>query len=266
MTTTSAAITAGSDPLMTWAEQPLLMLRKQILAFLQGLFEASPVRCFNWNEDEESTDIIITDESPLNLEVVGKRPAISIVRGTVAWGQTSIDERLSEDMNTGARTHTDLLRGTLSVNCCSKVDLESEYLAWIVANHMWLLRRLIIKGSPVHEFGRGIQIGSPSPAGAIVQGDTNGEWINTPVSVSFFLQVSGSVEPIASADVIRNIEFKMGVRGPASIGPTEQVDPRWVGENPRPFPAGAEIGPPRIRGRRVRNIAFEQRLTLKKES
>lgn len=252
---------------MTWAEQPLLMLRKQILAFMQGLFEFSPVRCFHWTEDPETTEIYITDESPLGVDVVGKRPAISVVRGTVAWGQTSIDERQSEDMNTGARSHTDLLRGTVSINCCSRVDLESEYIAWVVANHMWLLRRIVMRGTPIHEFGRGIQVGSPSPAGAIVSGDVQGEWINTPVTIAFFLQVSGSVTPLVQDDVIRAIEVKMGVRGPASIGPTEQLESPWVGgPPPTPLPYGVTVGAPRIRGRRIPNIAFEQTISVKKES
>ena len=255
-------------PIVSWEEQPLLMMRKQVLNFLQGLFEQQSVGSFQWHESLEESEIVITDESPIKLEVVGKRPALSVVRGTIAWGQTSIDERQEENMLTGQRKHTDLIRGTLSINCCSRVDLESEYLGWIVANHMWILRRLIMKGTPIHEFGRGQQVGSPSPAGAIVQGDTEGEWINTPVTVSFFLQTSSSVKPLSKdGSLIQNIQAKMGIRGGlVQNTPINEGRPWTGGPAPQPPPAGAVIGPPKIRGRVIRDVAFSQELTVKKES
>jgi len=267
MTTSYAGIFSSPNPLVTWAEQPLLMLRKTALAFLQGLFEIGDVGCFKWSEDQEATEIYITDEAVIRSEVVGKRPAISVVRGTVAWGKTSLDERQTSDSITGEKTKTDLLSGTLSFNCCSKVDLESEYLAWIVSNSIWLLRDIFLKDTPLHEFGRGNQIGSPSPAGAIVAGDTEGEWINTPVSVSFYFQNSGKVTPLLTkTTLIKSIEARLGLRG-SITGPTEQNEGPWTGEDvPPPTPVGVNIGPAKIRGRVIPNIAFRQTLNVKKES
>lgn len=272
MTTPSSTIPTVETPTVSWNEQPLLMVRKITLSFIQGLFEQAEVGCFRWAEDLEETEVVVTDETPLKLDVVGKRPAISVVRAPVAWGQTSLDEMRSTDFRTGAREHTDLLRGTLSINCCSRVDLESEYIAWIVANHLWLLRRIFLKGTPIHEFGRGVQIGAPSPAGAIVSGDTEGEWICTAVTVPYFVQLAGRVTPL-NQQVVRAIEAKLNIRGGAQLGPTGVRGQMTIAQEKALAAAAAggatgAVGtkPPTIRGRPIRQIAFEQSLTVKKES
>jgi hypothetical protein len=259
MTMTSSTIPVMETPEVSWAEQPLLMIRKTTLSFLQGLFEQAEVGYFRWSEDLEDSEILITDETPLNLDVVGKRPAISVVRAPVAWGQTSLDELRSIDFKTGGREHTDLLRGTLAINCCARVDHESEYLSWIVANHLWLLRRIFLKGTPIHEFGRGIQIGAPSPAGAIVAGDTEGEWINTSVSVPYFIQLTSRVTPL-NQTVVRAIKANIGVRLAAQLGHTDVRHQKTI-DSTRTHPRS-----PTIKGRPIRQIAFEQSLTAKKES
>lgn len=230
------------------------MVRKSVLAFIQGLFEAQDPGCFKWNDSLEETEIVVTDESPLRLDVIGKRPSISIIRGPVRWGQTSLDEMQGLNQVTGMKQKTDLLPGTVSINCCSSADLESEYIAWVVANHIWMLRGLFMKNTKIHEFGRGISIGSPSPAGAIVAGDTEGEWICTTVQVPFHLQVYGKVTP--KQNLIQAIEMRMGVRGVVQAQQTPVRDPL----------RGTTPNAPRIRGRVIRDVAFAQSLNVKKES
>ncbi|MCK4305284.1 MAG: hypothetical protein KAY24_13690 [Candidatus Eisenbacteria sp.] len=264
--TIATSISQGKPYDPSWGENPLLQVRKTVLSFLQGLFEQAPAGCFQWHESLEATEIVITDESPIALDVVGKRPAISLVRAPAAFGQTSLDEMRSNNFVTGQRRHTDLLSSTMSVNCCSRVSLESEYIAWIAAQHIWLLRRLMIKGTAIHDIGRGCQIGSPSPAGAIVAGDTEGEWICTSVSVPFFLQVAGEVSPLASSNqtMVKAIEARIGVRGSAQVGPTEVRGQATAAPILQP---GQRVNtrPPTIRGKPIRQIAFEQRLTTPEE-
>lgn len=262
--TTSTSIRQGSPYQPSWGENPLLQVRKTVLAFLQGLFEQADAGCFQWHENLETTEIVITDESPIRLDVVGRRPAISIVRAPGAFGQTSLDEMRSRSFATGHRRHTDLFSSTMSVNCCSREPLESEYLAWIVTQHIWLLRRLMIKGTDIHDIGRGCQIGSPSPAGSIVAGDTEGEWICTSVSVPFFIQVAGEVTP-QKQTLVKAIETRIGVRGGAQVGPTGVRGQQTVGAY---VPEGQQVNvrPPTIRGRPVRNVVLEQSLTVREES
>lgn len=229
------------------------MVRKTALTFIQGLFEVQEPGSFRWDEHLQDTEIVVTDETPLRLDVCGKRPGISVVRGPVRWGQTSLDEMQKTDLVTGSKQKTDLLPGTLSVNCCSRADLETEYLAWIVANHMWLLRSLFMYYTKIHEFGRGISIGSPSPAGAIVSGDNEGEWICTTVQIPFHLQVYGKVTP--QQKLIQAIEMRMGVRGEVQAQQTPVRDAL----------RGTSPNVPRIRGRVIRSVAFEQSLNVKSE-
>lgn len=267
MVKTNNAISVPSSSLVNWAEQPLLFIRKICLSFMQGLFEKADPGCFHWSESLEETEIVITDESPIKLDVVGKRPAISTVRGSIGWGKTSLDEMQTRSLSTDQRKHTDLLSGTMTVNCCSREPLETEYLAWVVANHTWLLRRLIMRNTPVHEFGRGQMVGAPSPAGAIVAGDTEGEWICTPVQIPFFLQISGRVTPL-NLILLKEIEAKFNVRGGAQVGPTG-VRGQATTANTTGSPAPGEqvnVRPPTIRGRPIRNVAFEQSISVKKES
>jgi hypothetical protein len=230
------------------------MVRKSVLAFIQGVFEAQDPGSFKWQESLQDTEIVVTDESPLHLDVVGKRPAIGVVRGPVRWGQTSLDEMQKLDQVTGMKQKTDLLPGTVSINCCSRADLESEYLAWVVANTIWLLRDIFMKYTKIHEFGRGISIGSPSPAGAIVAGDTEGEWICTTVQVPFHLQVYGKITP--KQNLIQAIEMRLSVRGNVQAQQTPIRDQL----------RGTAPNAPRIRGRVIRDVALVQSLNAKKES
>lgn len=265
--TTQSAISVPSSSLVNWAEQPLLLIRKICLSFMQGLFAQAEPGSFHWEPNLEETELVITDESPIKLDVVGKRPCISTVRGTVAWGKTSIDEMQSSNLATDQRQHTDLVSGTMTINCCSRESLESEYIAWIVANHSWLLRRLVIKHTPVHEFGRGQVVGAPSPAGAIVSGDSEGSWICTPIQIPFFLQISGKVTPL-NLTMLRGIEANLNLSGAAQVGPTGVR-----GQATLETPAGSvgpveglNVRPPTIRGRPIRQVAFEQSISVKKES
>ena len=247
----------------TWAEKPILMLRKTVLSFLHGLFEQAEAGCYMWCEDHELSEIFITDESPIKLKEVGRRPAINIVRGPLVWGQTSIDELQNQNMLTGTRTHTDLLSSNISINCCSREPLESEDIAWIVANHSWLLRRLIMKHTPVHEWGRRQQVGSPTPAGAIVQGDTEGEWIATTVTVPFFMQTSANVTP-ENQQLLNAIETRLGIRGAAQVGRTNVKTQAYLDKTPADV-RGLNVRPPTIRGVPIRDVAFEQSITVRTE-
>lgn len=256
MTIPSGTIQASGSSVTSWQEQPLLRIRKLVLAFLQGLFGNAETGYFRWQPSLEDTEIIITDETPIQLEVVGIRPAISIVRGTVAWNRTSLDTMQTIDSRTGQKKHTDLVSGTIIVNCCSKVSLESERIAWIVASHCWLLRSLVMKHTPVHEFGQGLQISAPSPAGAIVSGDSDETWINTTIPIPYFMQVYGKVTPL-NQQVLSEIEANISVELGAQTGFTrDQQIASARTEN-------VAVRPPSIRGRPIRQIALMQQLSVK---
>lgn len=196
MTDPSSAVKTAQAIDPSWAEDPLNYLVRAFIAFLQTIFEKAPVGYFHWSPKEEESEIIITEENPIGLEAVGQRPAISVVLGAVEWNASSMDEFQGMNAMTGEQKHTDLLPGMMSMNCCSRVGQEARFIAWQCARHIWILRRIFMQEPLIHEIGRHIRVGPVSPAGALVQGDTEGEWVAASVTSPFYLQWFEKVTPL----------------------------------------------------------------------
>lgn len=175
-----------------------------LLRFLQDVFYQMPPGqgCFHFeasqevgSTDEENTEIVISDAGSVNTDSLEKRPAIIVSRGPFAWGNTSIDQLLSK--GTGLlqekRVHTDLLSGSFVVNCVSRAGLEAEEIALIVARAIRIYRRQLQKAGFFH-IGTLVQVGSETPAGALVSGDSAEDFINVPVSFPVFYQDSWIVQ------------------------------------------------------------------------
>ena len=64
-------------------EDPMVFALRLYVQFLQGLFNQTPVGTFHWEPDNETSEIVIRGEAPLDMSVVGKRPAITVVSGPV---------------------------------------------------------------------------------------------------------------------------------------------------------------------------------------
>ncbi len=190
-----------------WRDAPVTALRKTFVAFLQALYGFSERGEFLWTPGSDS-EIFITDENPIRLKDVGQRPAINTVRGPMSWANLTIGGQQSVPMPGRQKKFTDLVSTTMSINHCSRNDLESEQLAWVTANHFWMLAEILTKEPMIHRIAPP-SIGSPSPAGAIVQGDTEGEWFNTSVAIPTFLQVYGSVTTKNQHHMLREIRLRV---------------------------------------------------------
>jgi len=244
----------SADPLeMSWLNDPLNYAIKCFIAFLQTIFEKAPQRAFHWSSDFKITEIVITEENPVNVESIERKPVISVVEGPVRFSGTSLDEMVKQDATTGEEFHTDLLPGTMSLNCMSRVRQEARFLAWISARTIWNLRKLFIRETYFQEVGRNITIGSVTPAGALVTGDTEGEWHACTVSCPFFLQWSDTVTPLTKdwsgspIQTLQKIEARIrtdggGIATRMAPLPRMREDPRYWGTRARP---------PRIRGRLI---------------
>lgn len=163
---------------------PLRHARVLITSFLQGLFAGAPPNSYRWLPDDMLSEIIIRSDAPINVDVIAKRPVINTTIGTVQFYSLGMDDMYSYDFDLDRKVKVVLVPGTMSINCCSRVSLECHDLAWIVAEHIWLLRELLLKAG-FFEVGRGIQIGPPSAPGSIVSGDQADEWFCSTVSVPF---------------------------------------------------------------------------------
>lgn len=194
-------------PGSSFSYTPLQHVRVLFVSFLQGLFSGAPTGCLRWESNSEKTEIIIRDENPLRVDTVGKRPAINITMGTVQFYSVGMDDLLGFDFDTGRKVKGVLVPGSMSINCCSRVDIEAHNIAWIVAEHIWLLRDLFMKMG-FFELGRSNQVTPPSPPGSIVAGDTADEWYSSTVSVPFQFQRKSAFTPLGQ-QIVRNIETRL---------------------------------------------------------
>lgn len=229
-----------------WKYGPLLQVRTLYIAFTQGLFAAAPPGTYRWAPMLEDTEIVITDENPINVDVVGKRPAIGFTRGPVQSYSLGQDDLLHYDFQTGAKKKSVLVPGTMSINCCSRVDIESEQIGWVVAEQLWMHRELLMRAG-FFEIGRQFVVGSPSPAGSIVVGDSADEWYVTTVSSPFQFYRTSQFNPLG-AQIVNQLGFTLNLQGniaqalgpnPASaIGPAVNISSSapGVGANRQPHP------------------------------
>jgi hypothetical protein len=189
---------------------PLEYVRSLFVGFYQGLFAAAPVGMYHWNEDDELSQIYISDESPVKATNIGQRPAISFSRGPVSFFSLGLDDMLETDVRTGSKTKSVLIPGIMTVNCSSRVSLESERIAFICAEQLWLHRELLMKAG-FFEIGRNAQVSAPSAAGSIVQSDAADEWYVTTVPCPFQFYRTSMVTPLG-AKIVRELALNLRTR------------------------------------------------------
>lgn len=177
------------------------------MRFLQGLFASRPPGDLRWTGDAR-TEIAILNELPVRAENVHQRPIITVTRSPLQWTQLGFDDMTSFDFANGRKVKAALLSGTVVLNCCARVPLESESLAFFVARHLWLLRDLLMQAGNFYDVGRGLQIGAPSPAGAIIPSDQADEWYATTVVSPFYAKELSSLQPL-NQQVLRSIQVRM---------------------------------------------------------
>lgn len=211
-------------PASSFRYTPLRHLRVLFVSFVQGLFKAAPAGCYHWNADAEHTEIFITNENTINADRIGSRPAINFTRGPIQFYSLGIDDMEFFDFRTDKKTKNVLVPGTMSINCCSSNDIECDDIAWIVTEHIWLLRELLLKEG-FFELGRQPQIAAPTPAGSLVTNDEGQEWYCTAVTIPFQFYRQSSFTPLGNR-IARSIELNLktndqkliGTGGPALAG------------------------------------------------
>lgn len=216
---------------------PLEQARVLFVSFVQGLFAAAPPGEYHWDPDPQKTEIIIRDENPIHVEVIGKRPAINFSLGPVQFYHMGMDDLLEYKFSMARKDKGILIPGTMGINVCSRVDIEAHNLAWIVAEHIWLLRDLFMKRG-FFELGRGIQITPPSNPGSIVQGDSADEWYCSTVSVPWQFSRTSALTPLGRT-VINNMELALSLNDPKRV---ESLG--WPSSNTADLPASVHEFPP----------------------
>jgi hypothetical protein len=200
----------GGYPLSSFKDEPLMQLRVLYSSFVKGLFGAQVKGAYHWSEGDDS-EIFVTDEHPVKAEAIGARPAVSFTRSAVQFYSLGQDDMLDFRFDTGRKTKSVLIPGTMSINCSSRVDLESERIAWIIAEHLWLLREHLMGIDLFFEIGRQAQVSPPTPAEGVVVMDAGDEWYCTTVTSPFQFPRTSQVTPL-NRKIVQNIELQIRTR------------------------------------------------------
>lgn len=189
---------------------PILHLRTVLVQFVQGLFWYMPRGNYHWEPNVGETEIVITDESPIKVKDYGTRPCITITRSPIVLNSIGLDDMMTYNMATQTKKKSVVVPGNMTVNCCSRESLESEGLAFFVAEHLWLLRDILQRKS-IYQIGQNIGVGAPSPAGSLVAADQGDEWTVTSAAIPFQLIRTGAVTPLGQ-QVAQAIELSLNSR------------------------------------------------------
>lgn len=199
----------GANP-SDWKNTPLEYLRSIFSAFYQGLFGYAQPGMYHWNMDDELSEIYISMEAPVKAATIGTRPCISFTRAPLNFYSLGFNDMLDSDPRTGQQTKSVLVPGTMVVNASSRVPLESERIAWICAEQLWLHRELLMKAG-FFEIGRSPAISAVSPAGSIIMNDGADEWYATSVTCPFQFYRTSQVTPLG-VNVIQEIQLALRTR------------------------------------------------------
>lgn len=256
--------TASPDgfPDSSFKYTPLRHLRVIFVKFVQGLFGAAPVGGYRWVSDFDNTEIVISDESPIQTTRMQSRPGVTFTRSAVQLYSNWNDDMMAFDFRTERKTKSVLVPGTMSVNCCSRVDLESEQIAWVIAEHFWLLRELLMKQG-FFDAARLVTISAPSPAGSLVAGDQADEYFCTTVGVPFQFYRTSAFTPLGR-EIVQNIELSLAteLHGPSTTGlttPTHEFQRNETTAMPPSFApdAGDQYGRTYQPGRQVQALPLQ---------
>lgn len=191
----SLRVTSGPPQPQGYGEDPLAHYTNVFIRFLQILFEDFDPGNYKWLPDENASEIIITDQSPIAREAVEKVPHIVVMRGPMQQGNIVLNDFKGYDSHSGRRDYTDLISATMTFNCLSKVGREAQRLASITRMMVQRLKRDLLRGGNIHHIGP-ISMGSESGPGSLVSGGTGDAGIIVvQTTVPFYYQDFWSVEP-----------------------------------------------------------------------
>ena len=178
---------------------------------LKALFKDQPAGQYKWAKDKTDSEIIITDQHPINLEVQEKRPAIVTIRGPASWAAASLGQTVQHAWITDKVVKQDLISTTISFACVSREGVEAQRLSWFIFTMLPLFKPIIHRSIPgVFDVGARMQVSPEVDAGALVQGSSSPEWKMVQVMCPLTLWHKSSIE---SADPLYLERIEMTMKG-----------------------------------------------------
>jgi len=168
--------------------------------FLKGLFSAQEKGYYQWVDDPKLTEITITDQHPVNPEVLEKRPAIITLRGNAQWAVVGRDQMVNYEWHTGKKTKMDIVSFMMTFACLSREGIEAQRLAWFIFSMLPLFRGHLQRSIPgMHDVGLRMTLTGETAAGALVQGSSFPEWKMVQVMSPIQMSYMSSIEPLDKA-------------------------------------------------------------------
>lgn len=204
---------AGTPETQGIGDDPLFFYTRVYLIFLQGLFKQMPAGSYAWSSDLAKTEIVITDQAPYPMAKNEFKPGIVVMRGPAQFASLTLDNLVNVDPRTGKKTYKDLVAMTMSINCTARLGLEAQRIAWIVARHINIFRKLLQKSGGFHLVNSNISVGPESPPGSIVAAEADSEAVMVTVQSPVFFQYDETVVPL-DAPLLKHMEENLVVRDP----------------------------------------------------
>lgn len=184
-----------------------IFLKRTTIEFLQILFSTREAKSFKYDDDENVTEIQISDQHVTDLEAWHTRPAIIGVRGPLSWQGMGLGGSAFEGQSrlTGKTTFNDMLVGSMAFSCISREGTEAEEIAHLVFNSFKFFR------TELQKFGfisiKSLNIGSET---LVVQDGTHDDLYVVPVYVTAQIQDRWTLEENAAKE-LREMIFQTDI-------------------------------------------------------
>ena len=176
-----------------------LDIKYVFMSFAQQFFATHSK--YTWNSELLKTKLVIVDKNAVDLEIVEKRPAIIVSRGSMAWtntnpGQRGVEESFFAPGNLTFPTlaggvtadteknavYTDLMQCTVTFHVVSKSGIQAEEIASDLFSALTVYKsELRLKG--VHKVNT-LSYGEEQ----MLRSNASIEYATVPLSVSFVMQ------------------------------------------------------------------------------
>lgn len=171
---------------------PITEAVRLVVDFFKWRFSELPAGAYHYDPTdgpESNSEIYIGSESPIEVEKVGQRPAITVLRAPAVFSGLHIGDLGYIDMKTGAEVFMDLLPTTITVTALSRTPVEAESIAWFCSTQYRAFWKQIVRKSNglMLTTGQKISISSITPAGSLVN-DATGDWSAVVLAIPMFLQ------------------------------------------------------------------------------
>lgn len=184
----------GAFPQSSFKYTPLEHIETLLISFIQTLFSYAPIGGYHWTPTETS-EIYLSASSPVHVKEIGVRPAVTLTCGPIQFVSVGLDDMTGYHFDTGQKEKTVLVTGTMSINCSARVPIQSRQIAWIIWEHVWLLREILLRAG-FFDIGRSMMIGATTGAEQIIVSDAGDEWVSTPVLCPFQFSRTSSFTPL----------------------------------------------------------------------